>query len=553
MKRIINVILPVFGKRKVVKYVSLGILAGALNFLFINCVTRVMNLIIHDSSAAVNREYLFVFPVIILLIILTRRTLSLGIIHSSQTLFWKLRKDILSSVLNSDYQQLFSKKTQVNTALLRDVYTLTEASMSIIMFFTSLVLSIACFVYLAVISPLLCLITLVIAGLGITVYQFNSKKNSLHFKKSRLLENKFLENLQSMLNGFKEINMDPRKGKYIYQQKIDPISEEAFNNDISAYAGFLSNQITGQVLFYILISSVLLVFGAILHIKAGDIVSFVFTLLYLLSSIETIMGSLPSLSRAKVAALNMLNLRAELEEQKSNNRMPLRYIPRTDFDHLSIKDMEFHYNNDDASFRIGPVNLDIKKGEVIFIYGGNGSGKTTFIHSIIGVRIPTSGAIYLNDILISEDNYPEYKTLFSVVFSDFYLFNELIGVSNFDHNRWEFYLRLFELENKVTLEDNAFSTTDLSTGQRKRLALIVALMEDKPVLVIDEWAADQDPYFRKKFYTEIIPLLKEDGVTIIAITHDDKYYHCADKLFKMDYGKLTEQDANVRYQHIEVP
>jgi putative ATP-binding cassette transporter len=104
---------------------------------------------------------------------------------------------------------------------------------------------------------------------------------------------------------------------------------------------------------------------------------------------------------------------------------------------------------------------------------------------------------------------------------------------------------MFELEGKVKIEGNTFSTTDLSTGQRKRLALIAALLEEKPVLVMDEWAADQDPYFRKKFYTEILPLLKQEDITIIAITHDDKYYNCADRLYKMDYGKLKEESIRM--------
>jgi putative ATP-binding cassette transporter len=213
--------------------------------------------------------------------------------------------------------------------------------------------------------------------------------------------------------------------------------------------------------------------------------------------------------------------------------------------------LEFYYGDHDKTFGIGPINFDVRKGEVVFIYGGNGSGKTTLIYSILGLCFPSGGMIRLNDTSINETNYADYRTAFSVVFNDFYLFNELIGVDDFDIDKWEYYIRLFELENKVTLEGRCFSTTDLSTGQRKRLALIAALMEEKPILVIDEWAADQDPYFRKKFYTQIIPLLKQDNFTIIAITHDDKYYYCADRLYKMDYGKLHPQSMDVHERPVK--
>lgn len=541
MKRIISIVLPLFGKIKLLRFILLGILAGGLNFFFINSVTGYINTLVNRAPVSIDQLYLVRFAAIIVLIILTRRALSLGIIKSSQFLFWKLRKDILSAILDSDYQQLTSKRTDISTAIFRDVYILTEASMSTIMFLTSGVLAIACLVYLAYLSLILFAITLVVAIIGIAVYQLNGARGNALFEHGRVLENKFLENFNSLLNGFKEINMDRRKGNDILDRKLEPILAEALQNNIAAHAGFLRNQITGQVLFYILISSVLIILSVLLNIKTANVISFVFTLLYLLSSIETIMGTLPIMLRARVSGTHLIDLKADLEAHRVNNRLPSRYIRREDFDSLSIQDLTFHYPGDPESFQIGPVSLDIKKGDVTFIYGGNGSGKTTFIHVLMGVRLPAAGYIYLNNIPVEDGNYPEYKTVFSVVFSDFYLFNELVGVKNFNLERCQYYLQLFELEHKVKLENNAFSTTDLSTGQRKRLALIVALMEEKPVLVLDEWAADQDPYFRKKFYTEIIPRLKEDDVTVIAITHDDKYYYCADKLYKMDYGKLIEQ------------
>nr|WP_295875051.1 cyclic peptide export ABC transporter [uncultured Chitinophaga sp.] len=538
MRRILKIILPQIGKLGLVKYVLLGILSGAFSFLFVNSVTRVIGQIISGGFTSISAEYILTFAGIILAYIWIRRTLALAIIDLAQTFFWKLRLRILSIVLNANYQQLSSRRSKIYTALFHDVYVLTDASTSVIGFATSLILALASLAYLASISLILFAITLVIASLGITVYHFGSKRSNKRFEITRALENKFVKNADGILDGFKEIFIEPRKGKAIFENKILPIASDSYNNNTVAFTGFLNNQITGQVLFYVLISSILLFFGIVLKIKPNEIVSFVFTLLYLLGSIETIMVILPGLMRARVASNHLVALTSELQEANFHNPLPDTYITKKDFGHIVVSDLEFNYGENEEAFGVGPVNFEAGKGEIVFIYGGNGSGKTTFIYSLLGLCVPTAGEIRLNDILVDQHTYPAYRAVFSVVFSNFYLFDELLGLENFNQEKWNYYLDLFELKGKVTLDGANFSTTDLSTGQRKRLALIAALMEEKPVLVIDEWAADQDPYFRRKFYLEILPMLKEDGLTIIAITHDDKYYHCADKLYRMEYGKL---------------
>jgi putative ATP-binding cassette transporter len=469
----------------------------------------------------------------------------MAIIRLSQTLFWTLRKQILTLVLNTNYQQLSGRRADVHSAIVSDVNVLTTASMSIIDFCTSTVLAVSCLVYLASISLLLFGLTLGVALIGVSIYHFRSKADTANFQRARGLENRFQAGLNSILDGFKEIYMEPRKGAYIFNTRINTVAKEAYTNNTNAYAGFLTNQITGQVLFYVLISSILIFFSVALKINTKDTVSFVFTLLYLLGSIETIMVLLPSLARARVASTHLFDLKGKLEAASQPPALREPTIFNDEFEQITVQNLEYYYGEQDKAFGIGPVDFEIQKGDTIFIYGGNGSGKTTFVHTVLGLRIPSAGDIRYNNILVDEENYPDYRTAFAVVFSDFYLFNELVGLEQVNMEKWEYYLQLFEIEDKVTMEKGIFSTTDLSTGQRKRLALIAALLEEKPILVMDEWAADQDPYFRRKFYTEIIPLLKKEGFTIIAITHDDKYYHCADKLYKMDYGKLIAESVSV--------
>ncbi|MEM8908879.1 MAG: ATP-binding cassette domain-containing protein, partial [Bacteroidota bacterium] len=192
-------------------------------------------------------------------------------------------------------------------------------------------------------------------------------------------------------------------------------------------------------------------------------------------------------------------------------------------------------------FALGPVNFQVNSAETIFIYGGNGSGKSTFIKTLLQLYVQDRGSIEWDGAIVDANNRDQYRNLFAVVFSDFHLFDELYGVDQVSQELVEEYLTLFEVDHKVSINNGQFSTTQLSTGQRKRLAIIAALLENKPLLVLDEWAADQDPEFRRKFYNVILPFIKSKGITTIAITHDDAYYACCDRIYRMDYGKIVEE------------
>ncbi|MGF6848994.1 putative ATP-binding cassette transporter [Chitinophaga sp. W3I9] len=538
MKKLLEIVLPLIGKMRLIKYVICGILSGLFNFLFINFITKVISRLITGDFGESRTSYVAIFAGVIIVYVLIRRTLSLGIIKLAQSVFWKLRKDIFTQALKAGYQQIIQRKSEIQTAILGDVQVLTDASLNIIGFFSAFILAISCFVYLSSISLILFLITLAVAGIGITGYHFSSKKNIKQFNRSRELENKFEQNVNSILYGFKEIFVEPEKGNDIYHQNVIPVAQESYDSNMKAFSGYINNQMTGQVLFYILIASVLLFFSLILKINPADIVSFVFTLFYLLGALETIMVLLPGIARAGVAARHLTALKHDLENVEQRAPDNLGIFSKEEFNTIEIRNLEFRYGGHNRFFALGPINLEVCKGDIIFIYGSNGSGKSTLINALLGLYPHSAGEVLLNRTIVEASCHASYRGLFCVVFSDFYLFSELYGINNFNLERWAYYLKLFELEGKVTLTGRKLSTTDLSTGQRKRLALIVALMEEKPILVMDEWAADQDPYFRKKFYIEIIPILKKEGYTVIAITHDDKYYDCADKLFRMDYGKL---------------
>ena len=543
MKRLLEVVIPIVGRRGVLEYFFLGVLSGLTGFLFINAVTKTVDVLIAGDYNTVSKEYLLLFLAVILLTIWFRRLLSLFSIKLSQRITWHLRLRILRLALNANYQQLSERKAKIHSAILNDVGALTNASMAVIDFFIAVIMSVSCLAYLASISFILFLVTLGVAILGIAVYVLSTNVNVQRMEKARKLENHFQEDIQSILHGYKEIFMEPRKGRFIYERKIEPLAKDSYHLSTKAMIGFTDSSIIGQVLFNILITFIVLVFSVSLGISPGDTVTYIFTLIFTLGSIEKVMALYPALIHAAISANHLLDLKADLEGFRSGNQIPAKYTFQSTFTGLQIEAIEFQYSEEASSFRIGPINFYLQKGEIVFIYGGNGSGKTTFIHTLLGMCLPCSGTISVGEQMVKEENYADYRGLYAVVFSDFYLFNEFLWEEEIEAGKWDRYLELFELEGKVSLENNVLSTVDLSAGQRKRLALMMALLEEKPILVLDEWAADQDPYFRKKFYSRILPLLRDEGFTVIAITHDDKYYHYADRLYKMDEGKLYPDNS----------
>jgi len=542
--------------RELLHGVYLGILSGLVSFAFLTFFNFMIAEIMSDHYPVINFTFISVFFLIITLFIWSRRALSFHIIRYSQHLFWKLRVEVLMMILRSDYNQLEQQRNRIHTALVSDIGALTQASLSIINFITSIVITLACLVYMMTLSMPLFILTLVTCITGIVIYQLGARQNNRSFETSRTIEDGFMRNFRAMLSGVKEIHLNPMKGHSILNSNIVPLSKQAYGNNTSAFVGFLNNQITGQILFYMLISAILLVFSVNLNIEKMVVVNFLFILLYLLGSVESIMVLLPGLVRGKVSIDRLNELKHDLAKQEFINTVSENSIKKNEFQSLAVKNLEFRYDgeNDDDRFVIGPINMQINAGELVFIYGGNGSGKTTFIQSLLGLLRYSEGAILFNDQELNRDNYADYKTLFSAVFNNYYLFDQFYGNESFDREKARVYLSMFEIDDKVEITETGFSSVDLSTGQRKRLALIATLLEDRPIIVLDEWAADQDPYFRKKFYQEILPQLKKEGFTIIAITHDDAYYQHCDKLFRMEYGKLvhlpqkSEQTVNTEIE-----
>lgn len=249
-----------------------------------------------------------------------------------------------------------------------------------------------------------------------------------------------------------------------------------------------------------------------------------------------------SLVDANAAARDVAAVEERLPTTEWTVSRPLKGKITEGFHHLRLSDASFdHIAQDGArSFSVGPINLTVNSGELVFITGVNGTGKSTLLHMLLGLYPLTHGSVLWNGRPVDQNALHDYYDLFSVVFPDFHLDEQIMGAPDIDPVLAQELLALFEISTKVFIEDGRFSTIALSLGQRKRLALIAALLEKRPLLVLDEWAADQAPAFRSKFYRIILPWIKARGVTVIAITHDDAYFDVADTHVELDGGRIGE-------------
>lgn len=297
------------------------------------------------------------------------------------------------------------------------------------------------------------------------------------------------------------------------------------------------------MLFFIVTGLLLFLLPRLAQVTAAEMVSYTLVLLFLRTPLQSIMGSLPQIVRANVVLAKIQRLGLSLEGLGSEEKEPQRVAAEPDWSSLKLRGVRFTYQGEqvDESFTLGPLDFTLKPGELLFLLGGNGSGKTTLAKLLLGLYVPEEGEILLDEQPVTDANRESYRSLFAAVHAEFYLFRNLLGLAHpeLDDKARE-YIRLLHLERKVSVEQGRLSTLDLSRGQRKRLALLTAYLEDRPIYLFDEWAADQDPVFKAFFYERLLPDLKARGKTVIAITHDERYFGVADRIVKLEQGRFVD-------------
>lgn len=430
---------------------------------------------------------------------------------------------------------------RIRAAVGRDHQTIEEtapALVGLIYFVMQLVMSA---LYIFYLSPLAFAVTLAFLAGAVFFYRKSYRDAEELMRQASLSEQAFQNSFENILSGFKEVKLNAGRSNDLFHHYVVPRSERVEELRVDSGRSFNYGQSVSDVFFYTLMGT--LVFAIPFYVSDLSIPGKIVTVIVFASgAITSIIRMLPVVSRANLAVSNIEALKDLLEQygEAAEERLDVRQARLTKT--LSLKKIAYTYHseNGDRPFSVGPCDLDISAGEMVFIVGGNGSGKSTLAKILTGLYDPDAGHLSWDGKTVKPETIDQYRSLFAVIFSDFHLFDRLYGVDLSDEGKLYGLLEDMKLDGKVHYRNNRFSTTNLSTGQRKRLAMVVALLENRDVYVFDEWAADQDPEYRRWFYTDFLTRLKKEGRTVIAITHDDRYFDIADKIVWMEEGRISK-------------
>lgn len=526
--------------------VVLSILSGIGNSMVIFVINAALSRVMNDESRRAGVEsglYLFYILGIALFTVSAMVVRKKLIVITSEVVYDK-RIQIINKLMQAPYDKFEALEDgNIHAALNNDTENVSGFVNAFVNGLTGVITLVTCFIYLATINFLGMVISVLVICGAVGAFLIASKNAEKMFEKNRDIQNTFFKYINDMLKGFKELYINKRKGKE-FTNDIKKSCEDYRDTRVQAEFDFVGVSILGEILYIGVVGIVVFIFPLLFpNLQNNTLRNYVLVYLYMGGIVNQEIFLVPGVMRVLVSWRRINQFIKDISCIESNEKKADHKVQNSKFD-IKVKDVVFQYKNENGEkFRVGPINCDFKSGEIIFISGGNGSGKSTLAKLITGLYTPDEGEISINGEKADQETLGSY---FSAIFGDYYLFDKMYGI-DYQSKTEEIrkYLKVLRIDDKVQVKDGLFSSTRLSTGQRKRLALLVSYLEERPAYLFDEWAADQDPEFRKFFYKVLLPELKARGKTIIAITHDDSYFDDADKHIKMETGQILEYKVNL--------
>ncbi len=411
-----------------------------------------------------------------------------------------------------------------------------------------------CLAYLAWLSWPVCVLALSAIVIGSLGYRFGDIRAIASLEAAGSAQDRLFDYLGSLFAGAKELKLHRERARQFVDGQLGAAINEVRDHRRRAFVAYAIGVGWIIFLFYVFLGAATFLPSIGVHADAQAAAGYVIVFLFMLVPLDGLLNNLPTVNAARVSLERIERVLAEFEEPHGAAVLPAPAVgaQAAAFSTLALRGITHAYfhERDERMFRIGPIDLTFKPGELVFIVGGNGSGKTTLAKVLTGLYEPEGGVIEVDGLPVTRDTRPAYRERFSTVFNDFHLFDTLLGIVDPDDNggaraaadaRANALIARLALDHKVSVENGTFSTRALSTGQRKRLALVVAYLEDRPFYLFDEWAADQDPSFKAVFYEQLLPELRGRGKTVVVITHDDRYFSLADRVLKLDNGAIVNE------------
>jgi len=471
----------------------------------------------------------------------------------SQKAVAELRRDLIRKILAVPLRKLEELGTpRILATLTDDVFNVTQALLALPVVSVNVAILLGGAAYLGWLSwqLLAAIMVVIVAGAGGYLVVISG---ALRFcRAAREDEDKLFGHFRALTDGIKELKLHRNRRGAFFSRNIESVTNAYQQHNISAEIRFAAAQSWSHFLYFALIGLILFLAPTWGSFSNRTLTGYVVTTLYLMGPLSGVLSSFSLFGRARVALQKVQDLGVSLSGASSEECPMDKPETELHFDRLELCGVvhSYHREQEDSRFVLGPIDLSFRPGELVFLVGGNGSGKSTLAKIITGLYLPEEGEIRLDGELVTNKNRDAYRQLFSAVFADFFVFDNLLGLdaADLDQRAGE-YLEQLHLKHKIRVTNGSLSTTAVSQGQRKRLALLTAYLEDRPFYLFDEWASDQDPLFKNVFYTKLLPDLKARGKAVLVITHDDRYFEMADRLIKLDYGKVLEEDEMLSHEN----
>ncbi|MEM6455475.1 MAG: cyclic peptide export ABC transporter [Acidobacteriota bacterium] len=490
-----------------------------------------------------SHRFLILFLISITLYVVTQKKIMVIVADEIERVIHAIRVRLVQRVRSAEFEHLDDiGQAEIYTSITSETSVLSDASLRVVVAFQSAILVVFLMIYMALLSMTAFLLNLLFTAVGAAIHLVRSKAVNRELHAALAEENRMHDGMQDLLGGFKEVKLSSARGDELVAW-IEARSSKAAESKTNTQRLHINDYVLSQVTFFLLTGTMVFLVPMLSDAYSDVVIKATATSLFLIGPVSNVVTTLPFLARARAAVESIEALEDQLENARRPEPSNHRSVPTPD--EITLDRVMFRYGNGGEGFTVGPFELRFKRGETVFITGGNGSGKTTMIRLLLGLYRPHGGRVLADGLAIDDAHAVSYRNLFSAVFSDNHLFKILYGVESVDPREAADLFRMLEMDQKASLVDRTFDTVRLSGGQRKRLALIASILERKPYIVLDEWAADQDPHFRETFYTQIIPWMAARGMTIIAITHDDKYHDLADRRIELREGKI-HRDIRLR-------
>jgi putative ATP-binding cassette transporter len=514
-----------------------GLLSGMLNSGLLAVVNRAI-----ASQGKSFSGILLIFAGLCLLACLARLLSEVLLIFLGQDSILTLRSELSRHVLSVPLRRLEQLgKHRILSVLTDDIPGIGAAVGLVPLICINAGVVLGCIAFMWWLNGKLLLAALTFIVLGILTYQAVVARAAAHLKRAREHDNHLQNHFQSLIHGIKELKLHQRRREAFHSDVLRGAAQQARSSNVAGLRLYSAASSWGQLLAFLAIGLTVFFLAGVLHASISVLTGVSMALLYLMTPLQVIMNSVPALERANIAIANAGELGFELMHSQSPDEDAAAVKAPQGPIRLELSGITYSYRKDgsEEGFTLGPLDLVVDPGELLFITGGNGSGKTTLAKLIVGLYVPDSGELRCNGQLVTEETRDAYRQCFATVFSDFFLFDSLLGLEGVQlDQRANEYLSSLQLEHKVSVKNGRLSAIDLSQGQRKRLALLTACLEDRPICFFDEWAADQDPVFKAAFYFDILPSLRARNKTVIIISHDEQYYGVADRILNLNSGCL---------------